>query len=172
MSEQMWPKVLKKFTHMIRCFIDLFSFPPGFIKHLLMNDLSSVHLTAASRKLLNKGNQHSIDLNFYLKVPLDMSTDETLAGPLVLKVQCQYPPLRPTCWRSSGSTCSLPPPCPAPSSRQSPPACTRTWPSTLSTAAWRPPTCPSWSPPPTPPSSWRHRFQSTPRWWSQPRWKK
>ena len=56
-----------------------------------MNDLSSVHLTAASRKLLNKGNQHSIDLNFYLKVPLDMSTDETLAGPLGLKVHCLHP---------------------------------------------------------------------------------
>ena len=73
---------------MICCFIDLLSFPPGFIKHLLLNDLSSVHLAAASRKLLNKGNQNSIDLNFYLKVPLDMSTDETLAGPLGLKVHC------------------------------------------------------------------------------------
>ena len=76
---------------MICCFIDLLSFPPGFIKHLLLNDLSSVHLAAASRKLLNKGNQHSIDLNFYLKVPLDMSTDETLAGPLGLKVHRLHP---------------------------------------------------------------------------------
>merc|ERR1711884_352498 len=39
---------------------------PWIYKYLLLNDLSSVHLTAASRKLL--------------KVSLDMSTDETLAG--------------------------------------------------------------------------------------------